>query len=140
MCIYGEHGNLKSIVRKQHLPIEVTDADVHAERDRQLSDDMPDGMREAMVGVLDATPISETMPAFSDIIIDQLGNIWVEEYRRPGADSIRWTVFSTQGEMLGTLPVPDRFEIYDVGDDYVLGRWRDELEIEHVLMYELVKP
>jgi len=93
-----------------------------------------------MIGVLDATPIRETMPAYRGIILDQVGNLWVEEYRRPGNTLRQWTLFSTEGVMLGTMTVPDRFVIQDVGDDYVLGKWTDELEIEHVQMYELIKP
>ena len=42
--------------------------------------------------------------------------------------------------MLGTLSVPDRFVIHDVGRDFVLGKWTDDLDVEHVQMYELIKP
>lgn len=35
---------------------------------------------------------------------------------------------------------PDRFDLYEVGDDYVLGRWRDAFDIEHVQLYDLIKP
>ena len=52
----------------------------------------------------------------------------------------RWTIFNDTGEMLGNPSLPERFVISEVGDDYVLGVWEDELEIEHVRMYELIKP
>jgi len=138
--VHGQDGELLSIVRKQHEHPEVTDADVEAFRERQLGDS-PEGMpQDAMIGVLDATPIRETMPAYRGIMLDQLGNLWVEEYRRPGDTIPRWTVFSAEGTLIGTITLPDGFEVQDAGDDYVLGTWEDELEIEHVRMYELVKP
>ena len=79
------------------------------------------------------------MPAYDGVIVDRGGNLWVEAYRRPGDSVPRWTVFDAQGVMLGAVAVPDLFEIMDVGDDYVLGKWVDELDIEHVQMYELMK-
>lgn len=138
--VHGHDGSLASIVRRQHDLLEVTDADIEALRDQQLGGDTPPQMRQTMIDVLEATPIRETMPAYERIVLDQVGNLWVEEYRRPNDTVRRWTVFNTGGVMLGTLPTPDRFVIHDVGRDFVLGKWTDELDIEHVQMYELIKP
>ena len=93
-----------------------------------------------MAQVLDDSPIRETMPAFDFFVVDRVGNLWVEEYRRPGETVPRWTVFNREGELLGTLSLPDRFVLDDVGNDYVLGRWSDEMDIEHVQLYGLIKP
>jgi hypothetical protein len=35
---------------------------------------------------------------------------------------------------------PARFTPFEIGPDYVLGVWRDADDVEHVQMYELVKP
>jgi len=136
--VHGQDSVPQSIVRKQHDHLDVTDADVAVLREEQL-DGGPPGMRDAMVGVLDATPIRETMPAYRGIMLDRIGNLWVEEYRRPGDTVPRWTVFSAEGELLGTMSMPEHFVIRDIGDDYLLGTWTDDLEIEHVRMYELIK-
>ena len=29
--------------------------------------------------------------------------------------------------------------MYEIGADYVLGRWRDDLDVEHVQLYPLLK-
>ena len=136
--VHGQDSVPQSIVRKQHDHLDVTDADIAVLREEQL-DGGPPGMRDAMVGVLDATPIRETMPAYRGIMLDRIGNLWVEEYRRPGDTVPRWTVFSAEGELLGTMSMPEHFVIRDIGDDYLLGTWTDDLEIEHVRMYELIK-
>lgn len=139
VLIHASDGTLESIVRKQHENLEVTDTDIETFKEQQLSSDMPSGMRDPMAEVLDNSPIRETMPAFDSLVVDRMGNLWVEEYNRPGDTVPRWTVFTSEGEMLGTVSLPDGFNLQDVGDDYVLGTWEDELEIEHVLMYGLVK-
>jgi hypothetical protein len=138
--LLARDGSLQSIVRRQYENLEVTDADIETFKEQQLSSDMPSGMRDPMAEVLDNSPIRETMPAFDSLIVDRMGNLWVEEYNRPNDTVPRWTVFTSEGEMLGTVSFPDRFDLQEVGDDYVLGAWEDELEIEHVLMYGLVKP
>jgi hypothetical protein len=137
--VHGRDGGLHSIVRRQHDHAEVTDADIAAWKERQM-ERTPEEIRRAMTDVVESTPIRETMPAYRSILLDRAGNLWVEEYRRPSDSVPRWTVFSDEGEMLGTMSMPDSFELEDVGDDYVLGTWQDELEIEHVQMYELIKP
>ena len=138
--LHGRDGSLQSIVRRQYENVEVTDADIETFKEQQLSSDMPSGMRDPMAEVLDNTPIRETMPAFDSLIVDRMGNLWVEEYNRPADTVPRWTVFTGEGEMLGTISLPDGFGIQDVGDDYVLGTWEDEMEVEHVIMYGLAKP
>ncbi|UCG74732.1 MAG: hypothetical protein JSV95_08145, partial [Gemmatimonadota bacterium] len=65
--------------------------------------------------------------------------LWVSETRRPGDDQPRWKIFDSNGALLGTIETPPRFTIYQIGPDYVLGRWRDEFDVEHIRMYELLK-
>jgi hypothetical protein len=132
-------GRLESILRKQHVPLEVTDADVAVLREEQLGGDASEQMRALLTVVFNSSPVPATMPAYDAILVDITGNLWVEEYKRPADRVSSWTVFNAEAEMLGTLSLPDRFALSEVGDDYVLGVWRDELGIEHVRMYELVK-
>jgi hypothetical protein len=42
--------------------------------------------------------------------------------------------------MLGDVTTPADFRITQIGDDFMLGVWRDDLDVEHVRMYELLKP
>lgn len=58
--------------------------------------------------------------------------------RRGEAES--WNVFSPAGELLGPVDLPARLEVFEIGSDYVLGHWLDELEVEHVRRYALIKP
>ena len=53
--------------------------------------------------------------------------------------SSRWTVFDSQGVMLGVVQTPPAFLVYQIGADFVLGSWSDELDVEHVRLYELIK-
>ena len=35
---------------------------------------------------------------------------------------------------------PPRLSIRQIGDDFILGIWRDELEVEHLRLFDLIKP
>ena len=36
--------------------------------------------------------------------------------------------------------IPHRFQVYHIGEDFVLGKSTDDLDVEHVQLYELIKP
>jgi hypothetical protein len=48
-------------------------------------------------------------------------------------------VFDPEGVWLGTVEVPPGLRIYEIGPDYMLGRWDDELGVEHIRSYRLIK-
>jgi len=48
-----------------------------------------------------------------------------------------WTVFDREGRMLATVTVPGGFHLYDVRDDVIVGRMRDELDVEQVRTYRV---
>jgi hypothetical protein len=70
-----------------------------------------------------------------------MGNLWVQEYRMPGDNTPpRWSVFDIDGIPLGEVAYPDGFSPLDIGSDYVLGVWSDADDVEHVQLYDLIKP
>jgi hypothetical protein len=103
-------------------------ANVHA-RDRAA--------REAR---LDSLPFPETMPAYSTILVDTEGNLWVADHQPFGNEQPVWTVFDSTYRMLGTVETPVRLTIFDIGSDYVLGRWRESNGAESIRVYSLEKP
>ena len=63
--------------------------------------------------------------------------LWVEGYRLPYASHTTWHVFDPTGEWLGSLHPPNGLRVLQVGRDYVLGWYRDELDVQHVVVYPL---
>ena len=93
----------------------------------------------AVSRVLSSLPRPETRPPFSRIVRDTEGNIWASEYVQLEYDPQRWTVFSPDGNLIGDVVVPERFRIFDIGSDFILGRYQDDLDVEHVRVYRLSK-
>jgi hypothetical protein len=115
----------------------VTSSDEAAYVEDQLEDiDDPGDLAERRSALADMG-MRETMPAHGNLTVDVLGHLWVSEYSGPQDDSTVYTVFDTEGKLVGRLPLPARFGVIEIGSDYVLGRYTDELDVEYVRVYRL---
>ena len=53
---------------------------------------------------------------------------------------MRWTVFAPDGKVRATVAMPVALEVYEIGVDYMLGRYIDtEEQVPEVRVYRLVK-
>jgi len=134
---YTADAELDLIVRKERRRLPVTPQDVDDIKQEELEDAADGSWRQTLERMFLDMPIPSTMPAFDRLQVDAAGNLWVLEYRRPADKQPTWTVFADDGHVLGTVDTPPGLEIFEIGNDYVLGVWRDEMEVEHVRMYAL---
>lgn len=77
------------------------------------------------------------LPAFSDMLLDPAGHLWVRRFQYPWVEVERWGVFSPAGSFLGHVEMPAGLKVREIGEDYVLGVALDELEVERVALYPL---
>ncbi len=137
--IYGTDGVLQMLVRKHHELSPVTAGDKESLLQQRLEGRDADARRTIEQEFRDL-PIPETKPEFGDQIkVDANRHLWVLELNDSAADP-SWSVFDADGVWLGVVTLPSGFTPMDIGTDYVLGLWRDGDDVEHVRMYELVKP
>ena len=123
-------GNLLRILRIPGYPLDLSDAQIAAERDSML-DRIPPG--HPLRALFEAAPASETRPAFADILVDPSGAIWLRLHRGDSEQDQpqEWLVLDADGTWLGTMGIPDRFTVSDITMDAVLGVWEGELDVEH---------
>jgi hypothetical protein len=115
-------------------------ADVARQRDDLLSHARDAERRKALEAVYALMSVPATLPAYRDLRVDRSGNLWVEDYRMTDDVAPRWTVFDSTGRMLGTLATPRSLRIDEIGDDYLIGVFRDSLDVEQVRMHRITKP
>ncbi len=84
-------------------------------------------------------PYPSAFPTYRGLTVDADSNTWAELYNHPTDPAPKWMVLDASGRWLGTVVMPERFTPHDIGEDYVLGVWRDMDDVEHVRMYELLK-
>ena len=82
-------------------------------------------------------PMPQAIPVFSRLLVDDVGLLWAELYRYGVGQPVRWLVFGPGGEGLGSVDMPPDLEVWQIGRDFVLGVWRDELEVEYVRRHAL---
>ena len=130
-------GALTRVVRIARPPRLVTEADRAAELERRLTG-APEQARPGIRRAFEEFPGPDTLPAFSEAGTDTQGYTWVRPFRT-AADTgrERWIVLDPEGVALGTVELPEGIDVYEIGADYVLGRWADELGVEHVRMWPL---
>ncbi len=129
-------GKLSKIVRREHTRVPVTNEHLRLEIERRIAAEGPDE-RASAEATFDEIPKPEFFPAYLHILVDDDHNLWIQEYPIPGATTAKWSVFDSTGTLLGALDAPLGFEPYHIGDDFVLGKWSDELDVEVVKMYGL---
>ncbi len=94
---------------------------------------------QRVLEAFEGAPLADSTGVSTTLVVDAAGNAWLLSVAMPGDTLAAWTVLSADGPWLGSVTMPRGFRVYEIGDDYVLGRWRDDLEVEHVLMYGLDK-
>ncbi len=86
-----------------------------------------------------ALPMPERMPPYADLIADPDGRLWVGDYPDPGEAPSVWTVYGSDGGLLGTVTLPIRFHLLDVGGGRILGNVPGGAS-STVRVYDLVTP
>lgn len=135
---YTPDGELTDLVRRAHVPIQVTATHLRLERDRRL-DAWPEDRHAVFAPVLDEMPTPPTFPAYHLVRADDEANVWVQAYPIPPQTQARWAVFDSTGVLLGEIDLPVGLDPKHIGPDFILGVWRDAFEVEHVQLYDLDK-
>jgi len=86
-----------------------------------------------------AMPRHASMPAFGELRADRTGHLWVQRYSAAPGEPNVWTVLDPEGRLLGDVTLPQGLQVTDIGTDYVVGIWRDELDVEHVRLHALIR-
>ena len=139
VSVLNSEGMVEAVFRypAAELAVRQEDRDWYGDRMTEMASSPQE---EQMLGpLLEALVFPETRAAFSDLRLDGTGSIWLRTGRHfpPFAPSNEWTVLSDEGVLLGTLSLPERFEVLEFGSDYILGVWKDEMDVEFVRLYSL---
>jgi len=106
--------------------------------DRHPSDKAIDGhMWEQMV-------VPDFAPRFHGIVVGAEGDVWLDPVPDPESwppgllePTNEWLVFDSEGRWLGSVEVPARARVLEVGTDSVLLLYRDQLDVEWVRRHRL---
>lgn len=90
--------------------------------------------------VLGAMDVPEVLPIIDRLLPDGAGGFWARLHAElEELPDIEWIALNPEGELVGGITLPDRFELRQVGSDFVLGVSFDELGVQRVHRYDLVR-
>jgi hypothetical protein len=133
-------GALHTLMRWPARPRTVTTEHIDRYQRYQLDNLQRESYRSRVEQSLSEYTYPELLPAYGSIVVDGEGNLWVEEYHLDWEETRRWLVFDAEHHMLGTVEMPGDLVVLQIGSDFVLGWTWDDLDVEYVELYELLKP
>ena len=134
---YDNSGGLRRIIRLREPGVVPSPKDLPSLVEFQLHHlEMPDTTRSRLLEVrrrrYEEMPLPEIMPVFSRLLVDDVGWLWAALYRFDVRRPMRWLVFGPNGEGLGSVDMPPGLEVWQIGQDFVLGVWQDEFGVDYV--------
>jgi 6-bladed beta-propeller len=135
--VYDIDGRFLRSIRREFNRRPVSD-DIIA-RLRQIDlDTVKDAQRERVTHDWDVRPHAEYFPAYgNNWIMDADSNLWVPGYTTGIDDVTDWSVFARDGRWLGIVRIPTAFRLEEIGTGYVMGVWRNDLDVQTVRRYPL---
>lgn len=140
IAIYTPNGELRQRVRNTRPALPVLAEDLAALKDRLTQSARSPEQAAERARAFDSQDHAETFPAFSALLIDRLGHLWVRAplpVRGEPDTSIGWDIYDPEGIFLGEIFLPLGLNILDVGEDYILGVMYDMLGVERVHLHSL---
>ena len=152
---YEPAGQLSSVIRWSQQPAPVTDQDreLYSRVRLEWLAGMPeDPETPYWFPALDEYPwLPAQKPLYDRVLVDDEGGVWVRDFpagslgqfdtRIPDRLRVRqtWTVFDSTGAWLGSLLLPDRFDLKAVASGRVLGVAYDSLDVQRVQSFRIIK-
>lgn len=139
--VYDSTGRLRQVVRRtvprEHIRSEDLEEGISDMRRALVREDAPDV--EGYLQQVRRAKRRDFYPAFDGLFSDNIGNVWIGEYKVNAVGNCRFTVFEPNGAPIATVEVPRSITVVDIGSDYIVGVARDALDVEQVEVYALHK-
>ena len=141
-------GIVECVVRRDLAPQEATDAvfELHLAGILEMLSGAPPEELDRVRQMWRDRRRAPVLPVLRSIHIDATGHLWLVPYYVAGADPPPFEIHSPDGTWLGSVALPPGLErafiqyqapYMEIGDDYVLGVWTDELDVQYVRMYRI---
>jgi hypothetical protein len=135
----SKSGEKLGTLARREAPIAVTRADIRNAIEGEIAN-RGESARTDVESAYAEMALPSTLPAYTDLRVDAEDLVWVRAYPRGAPAAVRWSVFNTRGTLVAEIDVPTHLEVFEIGTDYVLGRYLDPAEaIPQVRLYQLTR-
>ncbi len=136
---YSVNGKLIRSVRAANVDVRLTPAIDAAYRDFLRARQANESPEERAAGErrISAIDLPDSVPAYSSLLGDDAGNLWVGEYRYDLAPPRRFLVFGADGRFITAITLPQNFRAMTIARDRIWGRETNELEVQYVTAHAI---
>jgi hypothetical protein len=148
--VHREDGSLERVITRPFQRQPVTEADrtefLRFMREAWKNAGVPPAAMDQLMSNIE---FADNYPAFASLLGGPDGSIWVQqvrtaqqvaeaggEFSAQDVGASDWDIFDSQGRFLGMLSLPQRFQPVRVVGQRLYGVWRDELDVQHVLVIQ----
>jgi hypothetical protein len=135
---YRLDGTQELSIRTGRRPVAVTTEHIEALIEARLQD-APPATHAGIRSRYEEMPHPEFIPPYGLMLADATNRLWVADYGDPLAPPGRYTVYGGDGGVLARIVLPENFRPYEIGEDWILGRELDELDVEHLRLYRFIR-
>jgi hypothetical protein len=133
-------GTVRRLIRLDRPATPVTESDIAAFKESVVERVRGTRSEEITNRRLAEAQFAAEFPAHYELMVDADNNLWVQDYQAFNTRNPRtWTVFAPDGRFLGNVVIPAGVFVHEIGSDYILGKWTDELDVEYVVLHRLDK-
>lgn len=115
-------------------------ADILSRQEAAIREDLGDGPMDPRTRQLNLGFLPERLPAFSDLSVSEAGDIWVAMTEFDGSEGYDWLVFSSTGELRGSVHTPAGLRLFVIRPTHLIGVVIDDLDVPYVRRYPLLIP
>lgn len=133
--IYTISGETAPPIRFAAAPRQPTQRQYEAAIEKQLTMLPRAADREPVRTLMRSMPMPDAVPAYSAILADPLGVVWVQE-TVSGDGETRFRLLRNGAEV-GALRLPREITAFEVGFDYLLAGYRDADAEEHLALFRV---
>jgi len=141
IAVFDELAAPVKLIRRLGTTRPLTSDMIEHDRERRIAGDSAiqadEGLSPRARRLLANLPYPDVVPPYGRIMVDARSNVWVQVFRVRDEDAQEWSVFDEEGTWLGQVGVPSGLRVFEIGSDYLLGRVRDGLGVERVVVYAL---
>ena len=98
------------------------------------------GVPEQIFAVPSYATYPEQLPYWGRLFASHNECIWIRRYWAPGETYYEWLILDPMSNRLASLRVPVDLHISDVRNDLAVALERDELDVQHLAFYRIVRP
>jgi len=138
IMVYGPNGALQRLIRWEGDDLTLN-SDVANEYFEWEIERAPRGLQVSWRRQYAEMTLPGTRPAYSELMIDAVSNLWVREFNPIRDTAQRWLVFNPDGVWVGRITFPLRYKVTAILGDRVIGVERDDLGVERVVVYRINK-